>query len=93
MFSTIFSIFAMSTKDKLIERFKSLPRDFTFDELVRVFSLLGFSINNKGNTSGSRVCFDKGEQSYMTHRPHPGNIVKRGSLKCAVMYLKRLKLI
>ena len=47
----------MSTKDKLTKRFKSLPSDFTFDELVRVFASVGFTLDNKGNTSGSRVRF------------------------------------
>lgn len=30
----------MSTKEKLKERFKTLPSDFTFDELVRLFNIL-----------------------------------------------------
>ncbi|MBO4634194.1 MAG: type II toxin-antitoxin system HicA family toxin [Bacteroidales bacterium] len=83
----------MSTKDKLIERFKTLPNDFTFDELVRVFSFFGFSLNNKGITSGSRVVFIKGSDSLMMHRPHPGNTVKKGPLKSAYKYLKKLKLL
>lgn len=55
----------MGTKDKLIERFKRQPKDFTWDELVRLFSLLGFELSNKGKTSGSRVIFIKGECSML----------------------------
>ena len=51
----------MSTKDKLLERFKSLPKDFTFEEFIHVFEYLGFEQNNKGTTSGSRVRLEKGE--------------------------------
>jgi len=51
----------MSTKEKLIERFKRCPNDFTFEELARVFSSFGFTLNNKGATSGSRVRFEKGD--------------------------------
>jgi len=47
----------MSTKDKLIERLKKQPKDFTWDELVRLFGIYGFSIDNKGKTSGSRTRF------------------------------------
>ena len=73
----------MSTKDKLIERFKTIPVDFTFDELVSLFSHLGYSMDNKGPTSGSRVSFTKAEDKFLIHRPHPGSIVK-------VYYIKRL---
>lgn len=62
----------MGTKEKLIERFKSQPKDFNWDELVRLFSIFGYKIDNKGKTSGSRVIFAKGESSYTAHKPHPG---------------------
>lgn len=61
----------MGTKEKLIERFKSQPKDFNWDELVRLFSIFGYKIDNKGKTSGSRVIFAKGESSYTAHKPHP----------------------
>ena len=63
----------MGTKEKLIERFKSQPKDFNWDELVRLFSIFGYKIDNKGKTSGSRVIFAKGESSYTAHKPHPGS--------------------
>ena len=34
----------MSSKDKLLARFKSLPSDFTFDELERLLSSLGYAM-------------------------------------------------
>lgn len=83
----------MSTKDKLIERFKTLPKDFTFNELVAVFNSCGFKVNNKGATSGSRVRLEKGNDYYNLHRPHPSNVIKRGALKNALAYLQGLKLV
>ncbi|MDR1023265.1 MAG: hypothetical protein LBL94_08360 [Prevotellaceae bacterium] len=47
----------MSTKEKLIKRFLTLPKDFTFDELLKLLRALGFAMSNKGKTSGSRVKF------------------------------------
>lgn len=47
----------MGTKEKLIASFKSNPKDFTWDEFVRLFSILGYEIDNKGKTSGSRTIF------------------------------------
>ena len=70
----------MSTKKKLKERFKTLPSDFTFDELVRLFNILGFTVNNKGVTSGSRVRLEKGTDYYNLHKPHPGHVIKKTAL-------------
>ena len=50
----------MSTKEKLLVRFKSLPSDFTFEELDRLLRSLGYEKDNKGKTSGSRIIY-KGE--------------------------------
>lgn len=73
----------MTTKDKLVKRFKTLPKDFTFDELSKLLKGLGFEISNKGKTSGSRVRFVNAESKSIIdlHKPHPGNIIKEGALK------------
>lgn len=72
----------MSTKDKLVARFLTIPNDFTFDELERLLGSLGYSKSNKGKTSGSRVVFkDKEGRPIMLHKPHPGNIVKQYALR------------
>ena len=62
----------MSTKEKLITRFKTLPKDFLFEELVRLLSGLGYEISNKGKTSGSRVRFLNKEKQLIIdiHKPH-----------------------
>ena len=77
----------MGTKEKLIARFKSNPKDFTWDEFVRLFSILGYEIDNKGKTSGSRTIFLKGEISYTAHTPHPVYIVKPYVIKQALSFL------
>ena len=83
----------MSTKEKLVERFKSLPSDFTFDELVRLLNGFGYSQSNKGATSGSRVSFKKDDDVLMIHKPHPGNILKYYVIKRMKVELKKRKLI
>lgn len=83
----------MSQKDKLVKRFLSQPRDFTFDELVRLFALFGFSLYQKGHSSGSRVAFLRGEDVFSMHRPHPENIVKRGTLQNIKDYLEQTGLL
>ena len=84
----------MGTKEKLIERFKTIPLDFTFDELERLLAIYGFERSNKGKTSGSRVVFkNKSGTPIMLHKPHPGNIVKTYVLKQVLEELKSKDLI
>jgi hypothetical protein len=85
----------MSTRDKLIERFKSLPSDFTWDELVRLFGQLGYSPDNKGKTSGSRVVFvnNEADVSFTLHKPHPANVIKRSSMKKIYKFMIESELI
>lgn len=84
----------MGTKEKLIQRFISLPRDFTYSEVVRLFAIFGFSEFSKGNTSGSRVQFYRSDgRSYIMHKPHPSAIIKPAALKCLYNYIKQEKLI
>jgi hypothetical protein len=72
----------MGTKEKLIERLKNLPKDFTFDEAERLLSMFGYVKSNKGKTSGSKVMFiDKQNRKILLHKPHPGNIIKGYALK------------
>lgn len=72
----------MSSKEKLLERFKSLPSDFTFDELTTILCHLGYKKSDKGKTSGSRAIFI-GESGFpiMVHKPHPGNTVQKYVMK------------
>ena len=71
----------------------SIPGDFTFDEFKSALEILGYSMTNKGKTSGSRVAFIKEQSIIRIHKPHPKNIVKKGALKDVVKYLKDNNLI
>ena len=72
----------MSSKEKLVARFLTLPSDFTFDELERLLAIYGYEKSNKGKTSGSRIVFkDKEGHPIMLHKPHPGNIVKQYAVR------------
>jgi len=66
----------MTTLKKLIERFRKKPKDFSYDELKRLLSFLGYS---EKQGAGSRVVFinEKTNHKIKLHKPHPGNILKR----------------
>ena len=62
----------MGQKEKLLLRLKSRPKDFTFSEAETLLGFLGFSRDDKGRTSGSRVMFFHPDHPpVMLHRPHP----------------------
>jgi len=73
----------MSKIDKLIARLKTIPKDFTWDELVKVLKYYGYEeLSKKGKTGGSRRKFVNQEKDIISlHKPHPGNIVKQYALK------------
>ncbi len=61
----------MGKLEKMIERLKSNPKDFTFEEMQALLLALGFELSNKGKTSGSRVKFFKNGVFIILHKPHP----------------------
>jgi hypothetical protein len=85
----------MGSVDKLFKRFLTQPKDFTFDELVRLFNQIGFRLSTKGKTSGSRVVFVNKEKELTIgfHKPHPNTIIKQYLMKDILDYLKENKLI
>lgn len=86
----------MGTKEKLIERILSLPKDFTYDEAKRLFAIFGYEEDNKGATSGSRVRFvskDEASSPYMLHKPHPGSILKPYVVRDIIEHIQKNRLI
>jgi hypothetical protein len=85
----------MSSHEKLLERFLKLPKDFTWDELMRLVKRYGYYQSNKGKTSGSRVKFEKDDSEiYLDlHKPHPKNILKPYQMKDVLDFLKRIEVI
>lgn len=85
----------MGTRGKLIDRFKRQPKDFTFDELARLFRVLGFEISQKGKTSGSRVEFinEETKLSFGAHKPHPDSAIKGYVMKQVLEFLTSNNLI
>ncbi|MDI6760685.1 MAG: type II toxin-antitoxin system HicA family toxin [Candidatus Brocadiaceae bacterium] len=68
----------MSRLEKLVRRFLSKPKDFTYDELKKLLNGFGYKETKAGKTSGSRVAFINDETGHIirVHRPHPAHVVK-----------------
>ncbi|HHT9136719.1 MAG TPA: type II toxin-antitoxin system HicA family toxin [Candidatus Wunengus sp. YC60] len=69
----------MSKFEKLISRFLSKPKDFTYDELKRLLAGFGYEGISTGKTAGSRVAFmnPKTKHIIKLHRPHSRPELKR----------------
>lgn len=81
----------MSKLEKEIERLKSKPKDFTYDEAKKILNKFGFIENNKGKTSGSRVKFINNEKIIIElHKPHPKNVLKSYQINIMINKLKEL---
>ena len=68
----------MTKREKLIQRLRSKPKDFTWKELVAMLEGFGYTRVGRGKTGGSRVRFV--HVNYPTislHRPHPSPVLKR----------------
>ena len=65
----------MTRSEKLITRFLTKPKDFTYSELKRLLNGFGYT---ETQGSGSRIVFSnkKLKHSIKLHIPHPGKIMK-----------------
>jgi predicted RNA binding protein YcfA (HicA-like mRNA interferase family) len=73
----------MSQLDKLKARICAKPKDFTWNELVKLLTAYGFDSLTKGKTAGSRRQFYNPitQVAISLHKPHPGNLLKEYQLK------------
>ena len=81
----------MSKKEKIIERIKNNPKDFTYGELKTLLNYLNFVEYNKGKTSGSRVAFINKNNNLIIrlHKPHANNLLKEYQIKEIIEVLKK----
>lgn len=68
----------MTKREKLIQRLRSKPKDFTWKELVAMLEGFGYTRVGSGKTAGSRVRFVHVNYPPISlHRPHPSPALKR----------------
>ena len=84
----------MGRKEKLIQRLKSKPKDFTFDDAESLLNYLDYIRSNKGKTSGSRVIFyNENHGDILLHKPHPQKELKAYQIKQLLEILEQEGLI
>ena len=73
----------MSKIEKLILKFRTIPKDLTWEELVKILNHYNYQEKTqKGKTGGSRRKYiNKKLDIISLHKPHPSNIVKQYVIK------------
>jgi len=82
----------MTKSEKLVARFLTRPKDFTYDELRRLLIGLGYA---EKQGSGSRVVFNnkKLKHSIKLHKPHPGKIMKNYQIDLVISELESKEIL
>ncbi len=84
----------MSKHEKLLNRLLAYPKDFTWDELVKLLGYFDYVQVKIGKTAGSRVRFvNENHPPILLHRPHPTPILKRYQLENIINLLKQENLL
>ena len=85
----------MGKADKLLKRFLSKPKDFTYGELKRLLKSFGYEESKMGKTSGSRVAFINSKKKHIIrlHKPHPKPELKHYQLNDIEEELRKRGLI
>ena len=80
----------MGKLDKLKEKFKNPDSTVTYLESTQLLKGLNFIEDNKGKTSGSRVCFFRKSDGaiIMLHKPHPNKELKKYAKRNLVQNLQ-----
>ena len=84
----------MSKHEKLLKKLLNKPKDFTWNELVKLLANYGFEEIQTGKTGGSRRGFlNKDNIPIKLHKPHPKEILKSYQIEQIIETLKQENLI
>ncbi|VGD69670.1 type II toxin-antitoxin system HicA family toxin [Klebsiella pneumoniae] len=67
----------MGRKEKLKAKLDTLPKNFTWDELVSLMSLYGFKVFNAKRGSGRKFYNEEKDKLAIFHEPHPEKTLKK----------------
>lgn len=80
----------MGKIEKLLDELLSKPSTFRFRDFARIMEHLGYELDQKGASSGSRVRFYRKNDGRMLlmHSPHPSDEMSRSAIKQAAKFLR-----
>ncbi len=79
----------MSKIEKLIDRLHSKPKDFTWEEMIKILRYFHYEEISAGRTGGSRRRFINHKNVVISlHEPHPQRVLKKYQLDIIIEHLK-----
>lgn len=78
----------MSKSEKQLQRLLTIPKNFSWDELVAVMEHFNFEMR-KTSGSGRKFVHKTKGTNFAIHAPHPSNIMKAYALRGAINALKQ----
>jgi hypothetical protein len=80
----------MTRIEKLKAKLKTRPNDFEWNDAKRILEHEGYIEDTGGKTSGSKVAFvNSGGGTFIAHKPHPDNKLKKYSIEDLVSFLEK----
>lgn len=80
----------MSQKEKLLERLKKRPKDFTIDELDKLMKQIGCEKYEGGRGSGVHYIHNETKRILSFDVPHPGKELKQYHIKEILEFLREI---
>jgi predicted RNA binding protein YcfA (HicA-like mRNA interferase family) len=80
----------MSKQHKALQRLASRPTDFTWSEVVRLLTGLGYILES-GSGSRRRFLHLETHVPYHMHEPHPSGILKEYQVRDLLNFLREEK--
>jgi predicted RNA binding protein YcfA (HicA-like mRNA interferase family) len=79
---------AMSQHNKLLERLRNKPRDFTWSELEKILDSFGYK-QERGSGSRRKFYNEKTNAFLSLHEPHPKKELKAYQIRDVLNHLKQ----
>ena len=84
----------MTKINKLLKKFKSNPKDFSYEELTQILKYFGYEELKTGKSTGSARKFKNNcGDVIIFHKPHPSNIIKPYVINQIIEKLERINYV
>jgi hypothetical protein len=78
----------MSRQEKALQRLVSVPKDFTWSELVTLMKSLSYDLQKAGG-SGRKFVLTQTKSTLFIHEPHPAKVLKPYQVRDVIHHLQK----
>ena len=78
----------MSKHQKALKRLLTVPKDFTWSELITLMTSLSYDLQKAGGSGRKFVSTETGSTLFI-HEPHPAKVLKLYQVRDVIHHLKK----